>query len=100
MTGLVDFLTDLRHNNDRSWFQANKNRYDFLREQFIDDVERLITLLAAQDTELRHCECKIVFIAYIAILDFRPTRLPIKHIFRPIWLVVERKVREQVTTCI
>ena len=41
---LFDFLADLRANNDREWFQANKGRYEqhvtepLLR--FIEDLKR------------------------------------------------------------
>ena len=81
MTGLVDFLTDLRHNNDRSWFQANKNRYDFLREQFINDVERLIALLAAQDTELRTLRVQDCIYRIYRDIRFSPDKTPYKTYF-------------------
>ena len=28
---IIQFLTELRQNNNREWFQANKSRYDSLR---------------------------------------------------------------------
>lgn len=39
---IIQFLTELRQNNNREWFQANKSRYDFLRKVFIDEVQQLI----------------------------------------------------------
>lgn len=38
---LFDFLTDLKHNNNRIWFQANKDRYEN------DIKEPLLTFIAA-----------------------------------------------------
>ena len=39
---IIQFLTELRENNNRIWFQENKARYDRLREAFIDEVQELI----------------------------------------------------------
>lgn len=39
---IIQFLTKLRQNNNREWFQANKDRYDLLRKGFIDEVQQLI----------------------------------------------------------
>ena len=39
---IIQFLTELRQNNNREWFQANKSRYDSLRKGFIDEVQQLI----------------------------------------------------------
>lgn len=31
---IIQFLTELRQNNNREWFQANKSRYDFPSQGF------------------------------------------------------------------
>ena len=33
---IIEFLTELRSNKNREWFQDNKNRYDALRKDYID----------------------------------------------------------------
>ncbi len=38
----IQFFSELRDNNNRPWFQANKARYDELRAQWIADIDRLI----------------------------------------------------------
>ncbi|CAN5476175.1 DUF2461 domain-containing protein [soil metagenome] len=40
-----DFLTDLVENNNREWFQANKDRYDAARENVIEFITELLKLL-------------------------------------------------------
>ena len=49
---IIQFLTELRQNNNREWFQANKSRYDFLRKVFIDEVQQLIDRIALFDPEI------------------------------------------------
>ena len=47
---LFDFLADLRANNDREWFQANKSRYErHVKEpllRFIEDFEPYLHLIS------------------------------------------------------
>jgi len=47
MKQVMEFLTDLAENNNREWFQQNKNRYDesrkkilFLTEVFINEIRK------------------------------------------------------------
>jgi uncharacterized protein (TIGR02453 family) len=40
-----DFLTELVENNNREWFQANKERYDAARENVIEFTTALIKLM-------------------------------------------------------
>ena len=61
---IIQFLTELRQNNNREWFQANKSRYDSLRKGFI--------------------ACS----AFTGIFVFHRTRLRIRFILQPIWLPV------------
>ena len=39
---ILDFLRDLRDNNSRSWFEANRNRYEAARTAFEDLVAELL----------------------------------------------------------
>ena len=49
---IIQFLTELRQNNNREWFQANKSRYDSLRKGFIDEVQQLIDRIALHTKSL------------------------------------------------
>jgi uncharacterized protein (TIGR02453 family) len=44
-----DFLTELVENNNREWFQANKERYDAARENVIEFTAELLKLLQKID---------------------------------------------------
>lgn len=43
---ILQFLRELRQHNDRAWFQAQKARYDHLREAFMEEVQQLIEHIA------------------------------------------------------
>ena len=62
-TDLLDFLKDLKDNNNREWFQANKPRYEKARrtfETFVDDliprireIDPQIDMITAKDCVFR-----------------------------------------------
>ena len=43
----IDFIADLRNNNQRDWFQANKARYDAARKDYIAFLDGLLPAVAA-----------------------------------------------------
>jgi uncharacterized protein (TIGR02453 family) len=49
----LDFLRDLRANNNREWFAANKDRYQAEKEKFENFVGELIQEFSAVDDRLR-----------------------------------------------
>jgi len=49
---LVDFLQELRANNNKTWFDANRPRYDALRADFLADVTAIIKSVHDFDKEL------------------------------------------------
>jgi len=49
MKKVIEFLTELRDNNNREWFEANKNVYKAAQAEFNDFVERLIGGIASFD---------------------------------------------------
>ena len=42
---LFDFLHRIAINNNREWFQANKHEYDDLRARWMEDVDRMLSLM-------------------------------------------------------
>jgi uncharacterized protein (TIGR02453 family) len=46
---LFEFLNDLKANNNREWFQANKDRYNQARQEFESFIDDLIPRLRALD---------------------------------------------------
>jgi len=49
---ILDFLKDLKENNNREWFQANKTRYEKARIIFEAFVDELIPLIRQFDTSI------------------------------------------------
>lgn len=45
----LKFLKDLKKNNNKSWFDANRKNYEQAKEDFLSLVETLITAIAAFD---------------------------------------------------
>lgn len=52
MKEVLDFLSRLRINNDRAWFNENKKEYQQLRDRFAVTVDNLIREIASFDEEL------------------------------------------------
>ncbi len=46
---ILDYLNNLTKNNNREWFQANKNKYDELKEFFILQTAEMIEKIAQFD---------------------------------------------------
>lgn len=42
----IKFLKDLEKNNDKSWFDVNRSRYEAAREAFLQSVEAMIKAIA------------------------------------------------------
>lgn len=52
MKEILDFLSELHDNNNREWFEVNKERYRCVLKQHQTNVERLIELITAFDTSV------------------------------------------------
>lgn len=85
---IIQFLTELRQNNNREWFQANKSRYDSLRKGFIDEVQQLIDRIALFDPEIAGLEAKDCLFRIYRDIRFSPDKTPYKIHLQPIWLPV------------
>jgi len=51
-TDLVDFLQELRANNNKIWFDTNRARYDALRADFLADVTAIVDGVRGFDDKL------------------------------------------------
>lgn len=52
MPRLFSFLRELGRNNNREWFHEHKAEYDELRACWIEDMDRLLTLMSAYQPEM------------------------------------------------
>lgn len=75
---IFQFLRELRENNNREWFQANKKRYDTLHAAFIASVEQLIHRIAAFDPEIAGLDARRCIYRIYRDLRFSPDKTPYK----------------------
>lgn len=54
----LQFLEDLRKNNNRDWFQAHQDRYAVYKEQYKQIVEAFIAETSLGDDSLKHLDFK------------------------------------------
>ncbi|MGN0230360.1 MAG: DUF2461 domain-containing protein [Muribaculaceae bacterium] len=81
MTRLFEYLGELRNNNQRDWFNANKDRYTELREPWLADLQRLIDLLADSRPELRGITARDCAYRIYRDIRFKADKTPYKTYF-------------------
>lgn len=75
---IIEFLEGLRSHNNREWFQDNKDRYDLLRQGFIDEVQELIRRISLFDPEVTGVEAKDCLFRIYRDIRFSPDKTPYK----------------------
>ena len=78
---VLDFLEELRRNNQREWFQANKPRFDSLRKTFLEEIQQLIHRIALFDPEVANVEAKDCLFRIYRDIRFSPDKTPYKTHF-------------------
>ncbi len=58
MKSILDFLSDLSQNNDRTWFEANRDRYKQVKQRMDDIAEEFIAAVAAFDPSIEGLKAK------------------------------------------
>ena len=81
MSRLFDFLNRLAMNNNREWFHQNKAEFDELRTLWLNDVQRLINLMAEYDESLKSVDAKDCVYRIYRDIRFSPNKLPYKTYF-------------------
>ncbi|MDR1720248.1 MAG: DUF2461 domain-containing protein [Dysgonamonadaceae bacterium] len=72
------FLRELKANNNREWFAANKPRYEAIREQVVETVTQLIHAVALFDPEIQHLEASKCLFRIYRDIRFSPDKSPYK----------------------
>ena len=75
---IIQFLKELRVNNHREWFHANKVRYDALRQGFMDEVQELIDRIGLFDPEVAGLDAKDCLFRIYRDIRFSPDKTPYK----------------------
>ena len=58
MKSIIDFLTDLSQNNDRTWFEANRGRYKLVKQRMDEVAAEFIEAVAAFDPSVEGVQVK------------------------------------------
>lgn len=72
------FLTDLAGHNERTWFEANKKRYEAAKKEVAATVGILIADLVAQDPEIAGLEAKDSLFRIFRDVRFSHDKAPYK----------------------
>lgn len=75
----LQFITDLEQNNDKSWFDANRKRYEAAKEDFEAFITKLIAEFSKYDTELAWLKAKDCIFRINRDIRFSKDKSPYKN---------------------
>lgn len=75
------FLKDLKKNNNRDWFQANKPRYEEAKQEFEEFIDALIAKIAEFDPSIKHHTAKECVFRIYRDVRFSKDKSPYKTHF-------------------
>jgi len=81
MKDLFAFLRELRENNTREWFKANKGRYETLYQDFISIIQELINRIGLFDPEIAGLDAKSCIYRIYRDIRFSNDKTPYKTHF-------------------
>ena len=77
----LKFLKDLKKNNDRGWFQKNKNAYESAKKDFEDFLQKLIPAIAKFDPSVNGLQPKDCIFRIYRDVRFSKNKAPYKNHF-------------------
>ena len=80
-TEILQFLDELSRNNNRQWFNANKERYEYLRTAWLHNIQQLIEQMNAYDPSLQGLDARDCVYRIYRDIRFSPNKLPYKTHF-------------------
>ncbi len=78
MNEIIAFLEELRMHNDKVWFDANRARYNALRERFCRFVDGLISGVGTFDASVRGLSARECVFRINRDIRFSPNKAPYK----------------------
>ncbi|QNF35361.1 DUF2461 domain-containing protein [Adhaeribacter swui] len=75
------FISDLKKNNDRNWFQENKSRYDAARADFLEFISAWIKGISAFDESVADQNAKDIVFRIYRDVRFSNDKRPYKDHF-------------------
>lgn len=76
---VFDFLKDIARHNDRTWFTANRSRYEEARVVFENMVQQVINRIAAFDETIAHVQVKDCTYRFYRDTRFSADKSPYKR---------------------
>jgi len=92
---IFQFLKELNQNNNRPWFQANKNRYEEARANFEEFINQLIIEIARFDPPIGVLEAKRCIFRIYRDTRFSKDKKPYKTNFGAHLVAHESKVHDR-----
>lgn len=80
-TRILQFLSDVAANNDRTWFHAHKDEYDACRADFEEGVAKAISHIATFDKTTAHLTVKDCTYRFYRDTRFSEDKSPYKNHF-------------------
>ena len=77
-TLILSFLTDLKTNNNREWFEENKERYKQAHTSFLEIVKHTIEGIGKFDQDIAHLEPKKCIYRIYRDIRFSKDKTPYK----------------------
>lgn len=77
----LDFLKEIAANNNREWFNDNKDKYTYARKAFESMVEELIPAIATFDESVKYLTVKDCTYRFYRDIRFSPDKSPFKRHF-------------------
>ena len=81
MEQFFEYLKELKENNNREWFKANKSRYDELAKKYAAVVQQLIDKISVFDKEIAGLEAKNCIFRIYRDVRFSSDKSPYKTHF-------------------
>lgn len=91
MPRLFKFLRELDANNNREWFHAHKAEYDELRAAWIEDLDRLISLMSVYEPGMKTQSGRESTFRIYRDTRFSPDKSPYKRHFAAVLSPFGRK---------
>jgi uncharacterized protein (TIGR02453 family) len=79
--GTLTFLENLKLNNNREWFNANKADYELAKSEFISFADNVIVRIAEFDQDIRHQTAKETVFRIFRDVRFSADKAPYKTHF-------------------
>ena len=75
---ILSFLEDIRNNNNRDWFNAHKEEYRAVRDDFEEGVNKAILLISEFDPTIKHLTAKDATYRFYRDTRFSSDKSPYK----------------------